>query len=327
MAVTKGGSGKLVELEEKEGVRELSDDYMVRTIGMPVPLLRSKEGFDEDDPPAQGLAISERLGLMFVAHHGGFFMANTKDVLSLAKDMKESNKVSSIQDLSIVDISLAGIPFLQLSLDSSVLAACWGGELQFFSTDSLVKKEGGRMDGEEEEGKEGGRTGRRTREEGKEGGGRREGRRRREESRREGGRRKKKGRTDGEEEEGKNGGEKKGGREGGRRKKGRKEEEGGKKKGRREEEEGKEGGGGREEEGKEERACHSSLVSLPLTPSPHHPAISTRATAGGACPIAIPILPPIHLCYFPHCARSGKDQSHQTQQTSSPLLGDTLDQT
>ncbi|XP_049931508.1 nuclear pore complex protein NUP214 isoform X2 [Nymphaea colorata] len=140
MAVAKGGSGKLVELEEKEGVRELSDDYMVRTIGMPVPLLRSKAAFDEDDPPAQGLAISERLGLMFVAHHRGFFMANTKDVLSLAKDMKESNKFSSIQDLSIVDISLAGIPFLQLSLDSSILAACWGGELQFFSTDSLVKK-------------------------------------------------------------------------------------------------------------------------------------------------------------------------------------------
>ncbi|CAN6443076.1 unnamed protein product [Victoria cruziana] len=140
MAATKGGTAKPVHLEEKEGVRELSDDYMVRSIGVPVPLLRSKAAFDEDDPPAQGLAISERLGLMFVAHHGGFFMANTKDVLSLAKDMKESNKSSSIQDLSVVDVLLGGIPFLQLSFDSSTLAACWGGELQFFSTNSLVKK-------------------------------------------------------------------------------------------------------------------------------------------------------------------------------------------
>lgn len=71
----------------------------------------------------------------------GFYVAKTKDVIELAKKIKEKGKGSgSIQELSIVDITIGRVSILALSTDSSTLAACVGGEIHLFSVVSLIKK-------------------------------------------------------------------------------------------------------------------------------------------------------------------------------------------
>lgn len=69
-------------------------------------------------------------------------MARTEAVIELAKEIKEKGSGSSIQELSVVDVPIANVRILALSTDSSTLAASVGGDIHFFSVDSLLNKVG-----------------------------------------------------------------------------------------------------------------------------------------------------------------------------------------
>lgn len=70
----------------------------------------------------------------------GFFVVRTKDVVASAKEMKNGGTGSSIQDLSIVDVSVGKVHVLALSNDNSFLAAVVAGDVHLFSVDSLLDK-------------------------------------------------------------------------------------------------------------------------------------------------------------------------------------------
>lgn len=71
----------------------------------------------------------------------GFYVAKTKDIIELAKEIKKRGKGSgSIQELSIVDVPIGRVSILALSTDSSTLAACVGGNVHLFSVASLINK-------------------------------------------------------------------------------------------------------------------------------------------------------------------------------------------
>ncbi|XP_019055049.1 PREDICTED: nuclear pore complex protein NUP214 isoform X2 [Nelumbo nucifera] len=142
MAVSNEERGATVVLEEeKEGNREESADYYFDKVGEPVPLKPHDSVFDLESLPAQPLAVSEQFSAIFVAHPEGFCVARTKDVIELAKDIKNKGSSSCIQELSIVDVPLGKVYILALSMDSSTLAAAVGGDVHFFLVDSLLKKE------------------------------------------------------------------------------------------------------------------------------------------------------------------------------------------
>lgn len=69
----------------------------------------------------------------------GFCAAMTKDVIALAVEIKETGKASSsVQELSVVDVPLGDVRILALSFDDSTLAASVGGDVHFFSVNSLL---------------------------------------------------------------------------------------------------------------------------------------------------------------------------------------------
>ncbi|KAK6918113.1 hypothetical protein RJ641_016535 [Dillenia turbinata] len=77
------------------------------------------------------------MGLVFL----GFFVAKTKDVIESAKAFKQKGHGSSIQDLSVVEVAIGRVHILELSTDSSTLAASVGPHIHFFSVSSLLNKE------------------------------------------------------------------------------------------------------------------------------------------------------------------------------------------
>lgn len=133
----------VIDLEGKdlEGGRLDCDDYVFVKIGESVTIKPQYYNFNLDSPlPSQPLAVSERSQLIFVAHSDGFCVARTEAVIELAKEIKEKGSGSSIQELSVVDVPIANVRILALSTDSSTLAASVGGDIHFFSVDSLLNK-------------------------------------------------------------------------------------------------------------------------------------------------------------------------------------------
>ncbi|KAM7522789.1 hypothetical protein LguiA_012691 [Lonicera macranthoides] len=132
--------GDTIELtEEVEGNQIGTKNYRFSKIGEPLPIKHDDaDEFDPQNPPSQPLAVSERYGLVFVAHSTGFCVARTKDVMESAK---EGVSGSSIQKLSIVDVPIGKVSILALSADSSTLAAIIGGDLQFFAVTALLNQE------------------------------------------------------------------------------------------------------------------------------------------------------------------------------------------
>ncbi|KAA8550937.1 hypothetical protein F0562_002621 [Nyssa sinensis] len=127
--------------EEVEGTHQGSDDFCFIKIGEPVSIKHGDDSqFDLESPPSQPLAVSGCLGLLFVAHSTGFCVTRTKDVLESAKEIEDKGSGLSLQELSVVDVPIGKVHILALSADSSTLAASIGGEIHFFSVNSLVSK-------------------------------------------------------------------------------------------------------------------------------------------------------------------------------------------
>ncbi|XP_043690132.1 nuclear pore complex protein NUP214-like [Telopea speciosissima] len=142
MAVLKDEwGGYTIQLdEEKEGNHEASVDYIFQRIGESVPIKLQNTNFDTECPPTRPLVVSEQFGAIFVAHNEGFCVAKTRDVIEAAKEIKEKNRGSCIQDLSIVDVPIGKAYILALSTDFSTLAVTVGGVVHLFSVDSLLNK-------------------------------------------------------------------------------------------------------------------------------------------------------------------------------------------
>uniref|UniRef100_A0A1D1Y2Q7 CTP synthase n=1 Tax=Anthurium amnicola TaxID=1678845 RepID=A0A1D1Y2Q7_9ARAE len=135
--------------EEIEGDRDGTSDFVFCRIGSSVPLKRSDSSFGLEKPPARPLAVSERFGLLFLAHTAGFLVVKTIDAIKLAKDIKEieegnGNKKETeklcVQEKSILDAQIGDVHILAVSTDSSFLAAAIGSEVRIFSVPSLIKK-------------------------------------------------------------------------------------------------------------------------------------------------------------------------------------------
>ncbi|XP_028796799.1 nuclear pore complex protein NUP214 isoform X2 [Neltuma alba] len=126
--------------DDREGEHVGSTDYYFVKIGEAVPLMSSDFKFDLESLPCTPLAVSERFGLIFVAHSSGFFVARTNDVMDSAKEFKKGNG-SPIQQLSLVDVSIGEVHILALSTDNSTVAASVSGVIQFFSVDKLLSKD------------------------------------------------------------------------------------------------------------------------------------------------------------------------------------------
>lgn len=60
--------------------------------------------------------------------------------MASAAEIKERGSSSSIQELSVVDVPLPNLNILELSTDSSTLAATADANIHFFSVDSLLDK-------------------------------------------------------------------------------------------------------------------------------------------------------------------------------------------
>ncbi|EXB53601.1 hypothetical protein L484_005150 [Morus notabilis] len=133
-------SSSAIEIDEEiEGEQVGTSDYFFERIGEPVPIKPSPFGFDSQSLPTQPLAVSERRGLVFLALSSGFCVARTEELIALALEIKESGKASSsVQQCSVVDVPLREVQILALSFDDSTLAAAVGGDVHFFSVDSLL---------------------------------------------------------------------------------------------------------------------------------------------------------------------------------------------
>ncbi|KAK6919871.1 hypothetical protein RJ641_015775 [Dillenia turbinata] len=128
--------------DELEGERVATVDYFFDRIGASVPVFSDKDSqFDLQTSPTQPLVVSERFQVLFIAHSDGFFVAKTKDAIESAKAIKQKGHGSSIQDLSVVEVAIGRVHILELSTDSSTLAASVGPHIHFFSVSSLLNKE------------------------------------------------------------------------------------------------------------------------------------------------------------------------------------------
>ncbi|XP_044964279.1 nuclear pore complex protein NUP214 isoform X1 [Hordeum vulgare subsp. vulgare] len=130
--------------DEVEGEMDGTTDFVFRLVGDPIPVLPPASApfplFDLQSPPARPLAVSDRHAAVFLAHPNGFIAARTKALIEASKEAREKGKASTrcAQDCCVTDVSLPGVTLLALSRDESVLAACTGSEIQFFSATSLL---------------------------------------------------------------------------------------------------------------------------------------------------------------------------------------------
>lgn len=130
-------------MEIREGERDATDDVIFQRIGVPIPVSGSSEQlkFDVLSTPLQALAISNQFGLTFVAHPQGFCVVKTAELLRLAEDLKNNQqKASTIKELSIADVPLAGVCILALSGDGLNLAVSVEGWVHLFHVPDLVHK-------------------------------------------------------------------------------------------------------------------------------------------------------------------------------------------
>ncbi|XP_037482029.1 uncharacterized protein LOC119360535 [Triticum dicoccoides] len=127
-----------------EGQRDGTTDFVFCLVGDPIPVLPPAAAplplFDLKSPPARPLAVSDGHAAVFLAHPEGFTAARTKALIEASKEAREKGKASThcAQDCCVTDVPLPGVTLLALSRDQSVLAACTGSEIQFFSATSLL---------------------------------------------------------------------------------------------------------------------------------------------------------------------------------------------
>uniref|UniRef100_A0ACD5YZT8 Uncharacterized protein n=1 Tax=Avena sativa TaxID=4498 RepID=A0ACD5YZT8_AVESA len=130
--------------DEVEGEQDGTTDFVFRLVGDPIPVLPTASAplplFDLHSPPARPLAVSNRHAAVFLAHPKGFIAARTKALIDASKEAREKGKASTrcAQDCCVADVPLPGVSLLALSRDESVLAACTGSEIKFFSVTSLL---------------------------------------------------------------------------------------------------------------------------------------------------------------------------------------------
>ncbi|CAN4124342.1 unnamed protein product [Withania somnifera] len=130
--------------EEIEGDLIGSKNYRFSKIGAPVPLKSGEDSssdIENECPPLQPLVVSERFRLLFVAHSNGFCVARTKEVMASAEEIKEKGNGPSIQELSVVDVTIGKVSVLALSGDDSLLAASVGNKIHFFPVSALLYKD------------------------------------------------------------------------------------------------------------------------------------------------------------------------------------------
>ncbi|KAG5631275.1 hypothetical protein H5410_002992 [Solanum commersonii] len=89
----------------------------------------------------QALVFSERFRLLFIAHSNGFCVVRSNEVMSSAEKIKEKGSGPSIQELSVVDVTIGKVSVLALSSDDSLLAACVGNTIHFFPVRALLYKD------------------------------------------------------------------------------------------------------------------------------------------------------------------------------------------
>ncbi|ESQ29912.1 hypothetical protein EUTSA_v10011181mg [Eutrema salsugineum] len=133
--------GKVEIKEEVEGDRVGTTDYYFDRIGEPICIKEEDALYDLENPPSQPLAISERHGVVFVAHSSGFLVAKTKDVISALKNSNGKGTRVYLQNLSLVDVPVGNVRILSLSADDSILAVSVAADFHFFSVDSLLNKD------------------------------------------------------------------------------------------------------------------------------------------------------------------------------------------
>ncbi|KAK1316234.1 hypothetical protein QJS10_CPA05g00642 [Acorus calamus] len=126
--------------EEVEGEQSGTDDFHFWRIGKSVCVSPGDSSYDLQSPPGRPLAVSERFGVLFIAHSEGFCVARTKDVIGLAKTERSGGVDHCIRGSSVVDVAVGGVHILALSNDSTVLAVTVGGEIRLYSVVSLLKK-------------------------------------------------------------------------------------------------------------------------------------------------------------------------------------------
>uniref|UniRef100_A0A0D9X321 Nuclear pore complex protein NUP214 n=1 Tax=Leersia perrieri TaxID=77586 RepID=A0A0D9X321_9ORYZ len=131
--------------DEVEGEEDGTTDFVFRLAGDPIPLLPTTTSplplFDlHSPPPSRPLAVSDRHAAVFLAHPKGFMAARTKAVIDASKEARDKGKASTrcVHDFCVADIPLPGVSLLELSRDESVLAACAGSVIHFFSASSLL---------------------------------------------------------------------------------------------------------------------------------------------------------------------------------------------
>ncbi|XP_023748744.1 nuclear pore complex protein NUP214 [Lactuca sativa] len=136
-------SKNVIKVEEEiEGDQIGTKNYRFSKIGESVPIKSDADfKFDMDNLPSRPMAVSERFGVIIVAHSSGFCVARTKDVMDSAEELKNGGTGPCIQELSVVDVSVGKISILALSADSSMLAASVGSDLYFFSVEGLLNKD------------------------------------------------------------------------------------------------------------------------------------------------------------------------------------------
>ncbi|KAI9121816.1 hypothetical protein K1719_007206 [Acacia pycnantha] len=127
--------------DECEGEHVGTTDYFFVKIGEAVPLMANDFNFDLESLPCMPLAVSERFGVIFVAHPSGFFVARTNAVMDSAKEFKEKGSGSPIEQLSIAAVSIGKVHILALSTDNSTVAASVSGDIHFFLVDNLLSKD------------------------------------------------------------------------------------------------------------------------------------------------------------------------------------------
>ncbi|KAL1565696.1 nuclear pore complex protein NUP214-like isoform X2 [Salvia divinorum] len=147
MPADMGGGGAVVVLDEEIDGEEIgSRNFRFSKIGGSVPILQSNGANSQFDPqslPSQPLAVSERFGLLFIAHpHGqGFYVARTKDVMDSAEAIKDKKAAPSLQELSLVHVAIGNVSILALAADDSLLAATVSSHVHFFAISALLHKE------------------------------------------------------------------------------------------------------------------------------------------------------------------------------------------
>lgn len=171
MAASDSSGHRVEPADYKPGDTIGTDDFIFRKIGEPLPLKSSGSDFDLRSAPVQALAVSDRFRLLFLAHSegllhsflsllglaicdcelisfflflffffSGFYVLRTKDAIEAAKRAKDVGKLGSVEEVSLLDVSIGRVSILLLSADSSFLAVCVAGTVHLFSIASLLNK-------------------------------------------------------------------------------------------------------------------------------------------------------------------------------------------